>query len=169
MLIINGMMRSVRHMVILGLALCMLVAPAVAGVCDKCTPDTKPAFGTVCPAACIGAFDEDFWTEQINIEEENLIEGLMTNSIRVEGLGLIIDADTIASGRDLSILEASRIPPSQLSGADLSDIYQMYLLVSKLSGLHIDGHIAINPYVSKLSGMDLSSELSGIDLPKDIF
>jgi len=60
------MMRSVKYMVILGLvALCMFVAPAMAtdlAACDRCTPDTRPAIGTVCPAACIIAFDDDYWT-----------------------------------------------------------------------------------------------------------
>ena len=60
------MMRSVKYMVILGLVgLCMLVAPAMAvdiAACNGCTPETKPEIGTVCPAACIIAFDEDYWT-----------------------------------------------------------------------------------------------------------
>jgi hypothetical protein len=66
MLIINGMMRSVKYMAILGLvSLCMFIAPAMAvdiAACDKCTPETKPEIRTVCPAACIIAFDEDYWT-----------------------------------------------------------------------------------------------------------
>ena len=72
MLIIDGMMRSVKYMVILGLVgLCMLVAPVMAtdiAACSGCTPDTKPAMKTVCPAACIIAFDESFWLTEGEIE-----------------------------------------------------------------------------------------------------
>ena len=53
-----------KYLVILGIAaLCVLIAPAMGDIaaCSQCTPDTQPAMGTVCPAACILAFDSDYW------------------------------------------------------------------------------------------------------------
>jgi len=112
MLIINGMMRSVKYMIILGfVGLCMLVGPAMAtdlAACSGCTPDTKPEIGTVCPAACIIAFDETFWT--------------------------------LTEGDILSVATASAPGPSVLSGKTLS-VPKIEPMVSILSGKNVESDL----------------------------
>ncbi|MDR2854695.1 MAG: hypothetical protein LBV40_00840 [Methanomicrobiales archaeon] len=61
---IDGMMSRAKYIAILGLVcLCLFAAPAMAEnkACSKCTPQTPPAFGTSCPAACVFELGEDFW------------------------------------------------------------------------------------------------------------
>jgi len=91
---------------------------ATPSVCARCTPDTIPKFGTVCPLPCKIAFSDDYWNPISMIEEEDSIdwiEQILSTPSELTGL----------------IMRIPDIDPmiSPLSGIRVGDKNQMHNLI----------------------------------------
>ena len=117
-------------MVVLGLVcLCMFVAPAMAAdveVCSRCTPDTKPAVGTECPAACILVFDSDYWT--------------LTDADAISDAEAGMPAASIFSGETLSVPEID--PMVSILSEHVVSAPSIDPMVSKLSGRNVESDVS---------------------------